>query len=138
MPGTLFAQILCQQQVIVVAGQVTDELLYRLEAHGAEAAAVPVLRIRPVGGGDDVPVNRAQMLQQVGLLLEHGHAKAAGERLFAGVNAQMGLEVPGHAELFATVLASILPDRGGVRVAAGQVRTRTGGRPTASLRMIQV
>jgi len=123
MPGTLFAQILGQQQVVVVAGQVTDELLDRFKAHGAEAAAVSVLRVRPVRGGNDVPVHRAQVLQQVGLLLEHGHAKAAGERLLASMDAQMGLEVPGHAKLFATVFASILPHRGGVRVAAGQVRS---------------
>jgi len=94
MPGTLFAQILGQQQVVVVAGQVTDELLDRFKAHGAEAAAVSVLRVRPVRGGNDVPVHRAQVLQQVGLLLEHGHAKAAGERLLASMDAQMGLEVP--------------------------------------------
>jgi hypothetical protein len=48
------------------------------------------------------------MLQQVSFLLEHCHAETASKWLFASVNAQMRLKIPGHAELFATVLASIL------------------------------
>lgn len=47
----------------------------------------------------------------MGFLLEHGDAKAAGKRLFAGVNAQVSLQVPRHAELLAAVVATVFAYR---------------------------
>lgn len=88
-----------------------DQLLERVERHLTEAA-VERGRGFLVGGTGagryDVPVNGAQVLEQVRLLLEHGHAQAARERLFARVHAQMGFQVPTHAELLAAVRALVL------------------------------
>lgn len=63
-------------------------------------------------GGYHVPVHGAQVLEEVGLLLEHGDTESARERLLPRVHTQMGLEVPAHAELLAAVLTPILPGRG--------------------------
>lgn len=94
----------------------SDEFLQGLERHVAEAAVEPgrvLLAAAPaVPGGDDVAVHGAQVLEEVGLLLEHGDAQPARERLLPGVHAEVGLEVPAHAELLPAVLAPVLPRRG--------------------------
>lgn len=110
-------QVLAEQQTVVRPGQVSDELGLAVEAERAEAAGEGV-----VGRGDDAPVDRAEVLEQVGLLLEHGDAEPAGEGLLARVDAQVSLEVPGHAELLAAVGAAVLPDRG--RLGRAVVRGR--------------
>lgn len=63
-------EVLAQQQVVVMAGQMPDQLLQRFKHQRAETARVPPARFRRVY---NVPMHRAQMLQQVRLLLEHGH-----------------------------------------------------------------
>lgn len=98
-------------------GQVPDEILQGLESHGAEAAvevtAAPLL----THGGYHVPVHGAQVLEEVSFLLEHGDTQAAGEGLLPRVDAQVGLQVPAHAELLAAVRAAVLP--GAAQVVAG-------------------
>lgn len=65
-----FVEVLAEQQVVVMSGQMPDQFLQRLEHQRAEAARVPSTRFRRV---DYVPMDRTQMLQQMRLLLEHGH-----------------------------------------------------------------
>lgn len=92
-------------------GKVADQLLERVERHLTEAAVERGRRLLVGGAGAgryDVPVHRAKVLEQMGFLLEHGHAKAARERLLARVNAQMSFQVPAHAELLAAVSALVL------------------------------
>lgn len=84
--------------------QMPHQFLQRLEPHGAEAAIVPASAL---GCIYHIPMHRAQMLEQVSFLLEHGHTQPAREWLFARVHAQVSLEVPRHAELLPTVLASV-------------------------------
>jgi len=67
----------------------TDQLLERVERHLTEAAVERGRRVLVRGAGPGryyVPVHRTQMLEQVRLLLEHGHAQPARERLFARVH----------------------------------------------------
>lgn len=99
-------QVLAEQQTVVRARQVPDELGLAVEAERAEAAGEGV-----VGRGYDPPMHRAEVLQQVGLLFEHGDAESTGEGLLARVHAQMRLQVPGHAELLAAVGAAVLAHR---------------------------
>lgn len=97
-------------------GQVPDELLKAVEAQGAEATGEGVVR-----GRYHPPVHRAEVLEQVGLLLEHGDAEPARERLLTGVHSEVGLQVPRHAELLAAVAAPVLAHRGGLgRVVRGR------------------
>ena len=65
-------------------GQVPDELLKAVEAEGAEATGEGVVR-----GRYHPPVHRAEVLEQVGLLLEHGDAEPARERLLTGVHSEV-------------------------------------------------
>jgi hypothetical protein len=104
-------EVLAEEEVVVRPGQVSDELLQVVERHGAEAAVEA--RVRPVDGRrrNHTAVHGTQVFQQVRLLLEHGDAQAAGERLLARVHPQMGLEVPTHAERLAAVLAAVLAHR---------------------------
>lgn len=116
-------QVLAEEEVVVGAGEVPDELLQGLEGHLAEAAVEAALAALV----DDVPVHGAEVLEQVRLLLEHGDAETTREGLFARVHPQVRLEVPAHAELLAAVLAAVLAHRdalaggGGAR---GRVRRR--------------
>lgn len=100
--------------------EMSDQLLQRLKAHRTETAIVPAPTLRRVY---HVPMHRTQMLQQVRLLLEHGHTQSTGKRLLAGVHPQMRLQVPRHAKLFAAVLAPVL----------AQVRHIATGRTAAAL-----
>jgi hypothetical protein len=104
-------EVLAEEEVVVRPGQVSDELLQVVERHGAETAIEA--RVRPVDGRrrNHTSVHGTQVFQQVRLLLEHGDAQAAGERLLAGVHPQMGLEVPTHAERLAAILAPVLAHR---------------------------
>lgn len=107
-------QVLGEQQVVVRPGKVADQLLERVERHLTEAAVERGRRLLIGGAGAGryyVPVHRAQMLEQVSLLLEHGHAQAARERLLARVHAKVRFQVPAHAELLATVRALVLAAR---------------------------
>lgn len=79
-----------------------DQLLQRFKAHLAEAAVELVGRVC-VAARDDVPMHRAQMLQQMRLLFEHRHAQSTRKRLLAGMHPQMRLQVPAHAELFTAI-----------------------------------
>lgn len=105
--------------------EMPDEFLERLEAHRTEAAVVPAAALRRVY---HVSVHGAEVLQEMRLLLEHGHAQAARERLLASVDAQVGLQVPGHAELFAAVLAAVLAQ---VRHVAARRAAAVAGGPGA-------
>lgn len=66
---------------------------------------------RPTTRRYHISMHRTQVFQQVCFLLEHGHAQPTRKRLFPSVNTQVGLEVPAHAKLFATVLAPVFSRR---------------------------
>lgn len=126
-------QVLGEQQVVVRPGEVADQLLERVERHLTEAAVERGRRLLVGGAGAgryDVPVHRAQVLEQVGLLLEHGHAQAARERLLARVHAEVRFQVPAHAELLAAVRALVLAARAAraARRLVFRVRRRRRGR----------
>lgn len=57
---------------------------------------------------DHVSVHGTQVFQQVRFLLEHRYTETTREGLLPCVDAEVCLEVPAHAELFAAVLAAIL------------------------------
>lgn len=104
-------QVLSEQQVVVRPGKVADQLLERIERHLTEAAVESGRRLLVGGAGAgryDVPVHRAQVFEQVSLLLEHGHAQPTRERLLTRVHAEVRFQVPAHAELLATVRALVL------------------------------
>lgn len=103
-----FVEVFAEQQIVVVTGEMSHQLLERVKVQRAEAALVLSTRLRRI---DDVPMHRAQMLQQVRLLLEHRHAQATCERLLAGVHAQMRLQIPRHSELLSAILATVLAHR---------------------------
>lgn len=114
------AQVLGEQQVVVRPGEMADQLLERVERHLTEAAVERARGVLVRGAGArryHVPVHGAQVLEQVRLLLEHGHAQPARERLLARVHAQVRLQVPAHAELLAAVRALVLA--AGAAAAAG-------------------
>lgn len=54
-----FVEVLAEQQVVVMSGQMPDQFLQRFEHQRAETARVPSARFRRI---DDVPMDRAQML----------------------------------------------------------------------------
>lgn len=135
-------QVLGQQQVVVRPGEVPDQLLERVERHLTEAAVERDGRVLVGGAGPgryDVPVHGAQVLEQVRLLLEHGHAQAARERLLARVHAQVRLQVPAHAELLAAVRALVLAAGGarGQRRLLVRVRRRRRRRRRLVLRLFR-
>lgn len=101
-------QILTQQQIVMMTRQMSHQLLQCIKVQRAEATLVPAARLRRIY---DVPMHRAQMLQQMRLLLEHRHTQSTSEWLFARVYAQMRLQVPRHSELLAAVLTAILTNR---------------------------
>lgn len=101
-------QILTQQQIVMMTRQMPHQLLQCVKVQCTEATLVPSTRLRRIY---NVPMHRAQMLQQMRLLLEHRHTKSTGEWLFARVYAQMRLQVPRHSKLLATVLTAILTNR---------------------------
>lgn len=103
--------------------QVPDEFLQAVEAQRAEAAREGIVR-----RGYPTPVNRAEVLQQVRLLLEHGDADPTRERLLARVHSQVSLEVPRHAELLAAVGAPVISHGGGLRRVLRRRRRRSSGR----------
>lgn len=108
-PGLLsIVQILTQQQIVMMTRQMPHQLLQRIKVQRTEATLVPSARLRRIY---DVPMHRAQMLQQMRLLLEHRHTQSTSEWLFARVYAQMRLQVPRHSKLLATVLTAILTNR---------------------------
>lgn len=85
-----------------------------------ESGGVVVASPSAVAARDHVAVHRAQVLEEVGLLLEHGDAQPACEGLLARMHAEVRLEVPAHAELLAAVLTPVLPRRRGLpRALAG-------------------
>lgn len=104
-------------------GQMPDELLKAVEAQRAEATGEGVVR-----GRYHPSVHRAEMLQQVGLLLEHGDAQPARERFLTGVHSEVGLQVPRHPELFPAVAAPVLAHRGRFRRVVGGRGRRGPGR----------
>jgi len=107
-------KVLGEQQVVVRPGKVADQLLKRIERHLTEAAVESGRRLlvgRAGAGRYDIPVHRAQVFEQVSLLLEHGHAQATSERLLTRVHAEMRFQVPAHAELLTTVRALVLSTR---------------------------
>lgn len=104
-------QVLGEQQAVVRPGEMADQLLERVERHLTEATVERGRGVLVRGAGPGryhVPVHGAQVLEQVRLLLEHGHAQPARERLLARVHAQVRLQVPAHAELLAAVRALVL------------------------------
>lgn len=104
--------------------QVSYELLQAVEAQRAEATGK-----RVVGRCYDTSVDGAQVLEEMRFLLEHSDAETTGEGLFTGVNSQMSLEIPRHAELLAAVGATVLPD--GIRlwwILGGRRRRSSRGR----------
>lgn len=104
-----------------MTGQVTDELLQCLKVKSTEATRIPAASL---WGIDDVSMHRTQVLQKMCFLLEHRHTKPAGEGLLARVHAQMSFKVPGHAELFAAVLATVFSHW---RIATGRRGTTASG-----------
>lgn len=88
----------------MVSTEMSHKFLERLEAHRTEAAIVPTSTLRRIY---HVPMHGAEVLQQMGLLLEHGYTKATRERFLSSMNTQVRLQVPRHPELLAAVLASI-------------------------------
>lgn len=112
----------------MMSGQMSNELLQRIEPHRTEATAKSSVRLRRT---DHIPVHRTQMFQKMRFLLEHRNAQATCKRLFAGMHTQMGFQIPGHTELLATVLAPIFAHRrriaglGAARAAAGARARRT-------------
>lgn len=54
-----------------MSAEMPHEFLERLEAHRTEAAIISTPTLWRI---DDVPMDGAEMLQEMRLLLEHGHA----------------------------------------------------------------
>lgn len=86
----------------------SHQLLQRVKVESTEAALVSSTRF---GRIYDIPMHRAQMLQQMRLLLEHRDAQSTSEWLFARVHAQMRLQVPRHSKLLSTILTAVLTNR---------------------------
>lgn len=101
-------QVLTQQQVVMMSRQMSHQLLQRVKVESTEAALVSSTRF---GRIYDIPMHRAQMLQQMRLLLEHRDAQSTSEWLFARVHAQMRLQVPRHSKLLSTILTAVLTNR---------------------------
>lgn len=92
-----------EQHIVVRPGEMPDEVL---QIHKVRRRAKATGE-RVIGGGYRGPVHRAEMLQQMSFLLEHGGTESTPERLFTRVHSQMSLEVPRHAKLLAAVAASV-------------------------------
>lgn len=84
-----------------------DEVL-QIDEVGRRAEAA---RERIIRGGYHATVHRAEMLQQVRFLLEHGNAESTCKWFLARVHSQVSLQVPRHAELLAAVAAPIFTYR---------------------------
>lgn len=102
-----------------MSAEMSHQLLQRLEAHGTEAAVVSTPALWRIY---HVPMDGAEMLQKMRLLLEHRHAESTGERFLPCMNTQVSLQVPRHAKLFAAVLAPVLAQ---VRHIARRITTFT-------------
>jgi len=87
-----------------------DEVL-QIDEVGRRAEAA---RERIVRSSYHATVHRAEMLQQMRLLLEHGNAESTRKRLLARVHSQVSLQVPRHAELLAAVAAPVFTYGGGL------------------------
>lgn len=86
----------------------TDKILQGLKRHGAETAiemaAIPFIIDRRY----DIPMHRAEMLEEMSLLFEHSYTQTTGKWFLSGMYPQVGLQVPTHTKLFATIRTAVL------------------------------
>lgn len=75
-------QIFAQKQVVMMSRQMSHQFLHRFEIHGAKTTAISTGHI-PTARTYHISMHRAQMLEKVSFLLEHGDTQTTRERFFA-------------------------------------------------------